>query len=320
MPIILITLILIALSIGSTKINVIGAIKAAVNNNHSDISFRILFHLRMPRVIASIMAGAALAVAGAAIQAVLNNPLASTSIIGVNSGAGLFVIIFIALSPAAYIYLPLIAFAGAFCACFIICLIAFGSDSSKISITLIGIAISSILNSAISDVKTFFPDTMYDSNAFMVGGFSGVTFNKVIPASVIILVSIILFFLFAKNADILTLGEEKASTLGLNVKATRFLFITLACFLAGSAVSFSGLISFVGLVVPHICRKLVGCKHTLLFPSCALGGAILVILCDIISRVVFSPYEIPVGIILSFIGGPFFIILILFKKRKSHYA
>ena len=119
MTIILITLILIALSIGSTKINVIGAIKAAVNNNHSDISFRILFHLRMPRVIASIMAGAALAVAGAAIQAVLNNPLASTSIIGVNSGAGLFVIIFIALSPVAYIYLPLIAFAGAFCACFI---------------------------------------------------------------------------------------------------------------------------------------------------------------------------------------------------------
>lgn len=303
-----------SIAVGSAKIDVLSVL--AGDAEGADKS--ILLHVRLPRVLSAVLAGSALAVSGVIIQAVLNNSMASPNIIGVNSGAGLCAIVLIALFPKAYSFLPTAAFFGAVAACLCIYAISAKTGADKMTITLVGIAVGSILSAGISTVKTVFPDSMYDSNTFLVGGLSGITYSRLSPAYFIILAALVFSFILAKDIDVLSLGEKTAKSLGMNVRLTRFLLIITACALAGSAVSFAGLIGFVGLIVPHIARKLVGVKHRLLIPVSALGGATLVLICDIIARVLFAPYEIPVGIILSFVGGPFFISLIMLQRRKRH--
>ncbi len=310
MTVMLITAVIIAISFGSVNINVL-------TNDISPADKKILLFIRLPRVISAVLAGSALAVSGTIIQAVLNNHMASPNIIGVNSGAGLFAIILIAVFPKSYSLMPIVSFIGAMLTCLIIYLIALKTGADKITVTLVGIAIGSILSAGISTVKTLFPDSLYDSNIFLIGSLSGITYSRLFPAVYIIIGSLILSILLVRYIDVICLGESIAASLGVNVNLIRFILLITACALAGSAVSFAGLIGFVGLVVPHIARKLVGSNHSLLIPTSALGGAILVTVCDTLSRVIFAPYEIPVGILLSFIGGPFFIFLIFLQRRHG---
>lgn len=308
-----------ALLFGSTGIRIDEAIQALISGDTAAPAYRILFHLRLPRACAAVLAGSALAVSGVIIQAVLHNAMAAPNIIGVNSGAGLAAILMIAVAPSAIQALPVAAFLGAVIACLCIYGIASRTGAGRITITLVGIAISSILNAGINTVKTVFPDSIYDANAFMIGGISGVTFTRLTPAWGLILVGIALSIFLARDVDILSLGDETAAGLGMHVKGMKLALLMLASVLAGSAVSFAGLLGFVGLVVPHIVRRFVGNKHRALIPLSAVGGAILVLLCDLLGRVLVAPYELPVGIILSFIGGPFFIALILVqRKRDAH--
>ena len=193
------------------------------------------------------------------------------------------------------------------------------TGASRMTITLVGITISSILTAGINTVKTVFPDSLYNSNAFLVGGISGVSMARLNPACWLIGLGLVCAWLMAKDTDVLNLGEETAGSLGMNVKATRFLLLLLASVLAGSAVSFAGLLGFVGLLAPHICRRFVGGAHRRLIPACALGGATLVLLCDLAARLLFAPYELPVGIILSLVGGPFFLMLILVQRKSRLY-
>ena len=151
---------------------------------------------------------------------------------------------------------------------------------------------------------------------FLIGGFSGITLQDLSPAWILIAAGLLAAVLFARESDLLTLGDETAAGLGLNVPLTRFLLLTAASCLAGAAVSFSGLIGFVGLLVPHIARRFTGGRHRLLIPASALLGAALVLICDTLSRVLFAPYELPVGIFLSLLGGPFFLFLLLHKKSS----
>ena len=275
--------------------------------------------MRLPRAFAAVLAGSALAVSGAIIQAVLNNAMAAPNIIGVNSGAGLAVTLLVAVNPAAVSYLPYAAFFGALAACLCIYAIAARTGASRMTITLVGITISSILTAGINTVKTVFPDSLYNSNAFLVGGISGVSMARLNPACWLIGLGLVCAWLMAKDTDVLNLGEETAGSLGMNVKVTRFLLLLLASVLAGSAVSFAGLLGFVGLLAPHICRRFVGGAHQRLIPACALGGATLVLLCDLAARLLFAPYELPVGIILSLVGGPFFLMLILVQRKSRLY-
>ncbi len=310
---------LLAVCFGSTGANISDAVNALLSGNYRDSSFRIIFYIRLPRAIASVLAGCALATAGVIIQAVLNNSMASPNIIGVNSGAGLAVSIVVALFPTGVEYLPVAAFAGAFFACMLIYFISAKTNSSRMTITLVGITISSILSAGINAVKTIFPDSIYNANTFMVGGFSGVGYNDISLAWKFIITGIIIAVFLGKDIDILALGEETATSLGMNVKAKRFILLSLASILAGSAVSFAGLLGFVGLLGPHIARRFVSENHRKLIPVSALIGGILVTFCDLMGRVIFAPYEMPVGIILSFIGGPFFIMLILFQRKSRVY-
>lgn len=311
----LIASLFVSVFFGSTSTSVIQAVKAFFSGDFQDTAYRIIFHVRLPRVAAAVLAGSALSVSGIIIQAVLNNAMAAPNIIGVNAGAGFAAIILIAIFPAALNLLPFVAFFGAMAACLCIYAIAAKTGASRMTITLVGIAVSSILTAGINTVKTVFPDSILNANTFSVGGIAGVAYNRLSPACYIIFIVLLLSFLLAKDIDVLNLGEETAKSLGMNVGAMRFFLLVLASALAGSAVSFAGLLGFVGLVVPHIMRRFVGTNHRLLIPAGALGGAILVLLCDLAGRIIFAPYEVPVGIILSFVGGPFFIMLILTKRK-----
>lgn len=307
-----------ALALGSAHVSIKEAVLAVLKSDIQNTDLRIIFYVRLPRVLGAVLAGSALAVSGVVIQAVLNNAMASPNIIGVNAGAGLTAVLAFSLFPSYLYIVPAASFFGALGASLLIFFIASKTGASRMTVTLVGIAVSSILNAAISVVKTIFPDSVYNMTSFSVGGLAGITYENIYYVLPAIIISIVILCFLAYDIDILNLGEETAQSLGMNIRLMRFGLLILASILAGSAVSFAGLISFVGLVVPHIMRKIAGNNHKILIPASALGGAILVLVCDLIGRTLFAPYEIPVGIILSFIGGPFFIALILKRGRKIY--
>ena len=277
---------------------------------------RIALYARLPRTCGCIVAGAALAVSGAVIQGVLSNPLAAPNVIGVNSGAGLAAAFCCAFLPGAYALVPFAAFLGALLSVLLVLLIAERTGASKITLVLGGVAISSVLSAGVDAVVTFVPDALVGYSDFRIGSLSGLTTQKLAPAAWVVLAALALSFSLTHELDLLMLGRDTARSLGLRAGKMRILLLAVAAALAGAAVSFAGLLGFVGLIVPHIMRRLVGDESRLLLPGCAMGGAVMLLLCDLASRMLFRPYELPVGIALSFIGGPFFVWLLL-RQRKG---
>ena len=294
----------LSLCVGSAQISIREAVSALQNGSLTPDS-RILFYVRLPRALAAVLSGAALAVSGVLLQNVLNNALAAPNIIGVNAGAGFAVLFLLAVFPTATAFLPFAAFLGALFASLLIYAVAAKSGASRTTITLAGVALSSVFTAGSNAIKTFFPDTIYNSSSFFIGGFSGIAYKNLTPAWIAILLGLLLAVLFSGEMDVLSLGDETAQSLGMRVQGTRFLLLMTASLLAGGAVSFSGLLGFVGLIVPHILRHFIGARHRILVPLSALFGASFVLLCDTLSRTLFSPYEIPVGIVLSLPVLPF---------------
>ncbi|MCX7657045.1 MAG: iron ABC transporter permease [Oscillospiraceae bacterium] len=278
---------------------------------------KIILHVRIPRLFAAILAGAGLSVSGLLIQTVLANPLASPGIIGVNSGAGLFVVACMAVFPQKIAMLPFAAFAGGMLAVFLVYSIASKTGASRITLILSGAAISSFMSAGTNTILTFYPDAISAYSSFQHGGFAGVSINTLIYPASIILVGIFLTIIFSAELDIIGLGENNAFSLGLNIKFYRLFFLAIASALAGSVVSFAGLIGFVGLIVPHMVRFLLkGAAKLELLAICPLLGAAFLTLCDLAARTIFAPFEFPVGIVVSFLGVPFFLWL-LFNKEKG---
>lgn len=304
-----------ALAIGSSDASLPDALKALWRGDRSDPAWRIIAYIRLPRALGALLAGAALSVSGIIIQAVLNNPMAAPNLIGVNAGAGFFVIVAMALFPQMIAYLPLAAFLGALLAALLIYAVSAVTGAGRVTVTLVGVAVGSILTAGINTVKTLFPDSVYDVSGFLIGGLSAVSFRSVLPAAVLILPALLLAALCARSLDALSLGGAVAGGIGVSVRRSRFLWLVLASILAGAAVSFAGLIGFVGLIVPHIMRRLVGGTHRRLISMSIFGGSAFLLLADTVSRLMFAPYELPVGILLSLIGGPFFICLLLWERR-----
>lgn len=312
----LLTLAAAALSlwIGSVELSPGQVWTSLIGQDKSSVAARIIRYSRLPRTAAALLAGAALAVSGAVIQTVLNNPLASPGVIGVNSSAGLAVALVCAIAPQTQQYTPLVAFIGAWLGVLLIMGLSQSTGASRITVILAGVAISNLFSAGIDAVVTFVPDALNGVTDFRIGGFTGVTMSQLAPAAGMIFFSFLLVFSLAQQLDILALGSDTAQSLGLSVKSIRFLLLALAAALAGAAVSFSGLLSFVGLIVPHIMRRLVGEDSLPLLAGSALGGALFVTVCDLLARVLFSPFELPVGIVLAFAGAPFFLWL-LFRQR-----
>ncbi|MGN0618618.1 MAG: FecCD family ABC transporter permease [Ruminiclostridium sp.] len=308
---------LLGIFLGSTPLSFEEVFSCFENGFGSSAGGRIFLYVRLPRTLAAIVCGGALAMSGAVIQAVLANRLASPSIIGVNSGAGLAVTLCTALGIYGGWQLSLSAFLGGFMVVMLVSLGARKWGASRGTVILIGVAANSLLGAVTDAIVTFFPDVGVMSNNFKVGEFSAVTYDKLLPAGIAILLTAAVLLTLTNELDVLTLGDESAKGLGMNTSLVRTLFLLLSALLAGCAVSLAGLVSFVGLIVPHAVRRLAGSKSSRLIPLCGLFGGAFVCLCDTAARTFFAPYEIPVGIIMSFFGAPFFV-FILIKGKGGH--
>ena len=227
----------------------------------------------------------------------------------------MFAIILSALFPQWLGFSPLAAFLGALIAAALVYLIAVRTGASRMTIVLAGVAVSSILSAFTDTILTLYPDAQAGRTEFLIGSFSGVTMDNVKLAGACILFGIAACLVLSYDMNVLSLGDSTAMSLGMRTGVYQMIFLILAALLAGSAVSFSGLIGFVGLIVPHAARVLAGRDNRVLIPLCALLGGAFTLGCDILARVLFAPYELPVGIVMSFLGGPFFLYLLLRQKR-----
>ncbi|MDY3928521.1 MAG: iron ABC transporter permease [Clostridia bacterium] len=308
---------ILGIIMGSTSLTFSEICEAFEKGFDSSAGGRIFAYVRLPRTAAAIVCGAALAVSGAVIQAVLANRLASPSIIGVNSGAGLAVTLCTALGIYGGWRLSVFAFTGAFAAVMLVSVGARRWGASRGTVILIGVAMNSFLGAVSDTIVTFVPEVGVMSNDFKVGEFTAVTYQKLIPAAVLIFFAIAVLITLNNELDVLTLGEDNAKGLGMNTSLMRSVFLMLAALLAGCAVSMAGLLSFVGLVVPHAVRRISGSRSLHFLTLCALFGGGFVCLCDTVARTAFAPYEIPVGIIMAFLGAPFFV-FILVKGKGGH--
>ena len=306
---------LLNLCLGAEKVPLVQVLRALVGQGSGTTAFRIVRYVRLPRLCACLLAGGALAASGTIIQGVLSNALAAPSTIGVNAGAGLMVALCCAVAPTVLNLVPLAAMVGAFLGVMTVLLIARRTGASKITLVLAGVAVSSIFSAGIDAVITFVPEALTGYSDFRIGGFSGVSMARIFPALWPAALSFSASLLLHNEMDVLMLGTEQAQSLGLPAEKLRIALLGLAAVLAGSAVSVGGLVGFVGLIVPHIMRSLVGEESGPLLASSALGGAALLAACDLAGRLIFAPYEIPVGIVMALTGGPFFIWLLQRRGR-----
>lgn len=293
-----------------------GEVLAALTGRGSGAAVSIVLYARLPRTCGCLLAGAALAAAGTVIQGVLGNPLAAPNVIGVNAGAGLCTALCAALWPARTAALPFAAFLGALGGVGLVLVIGSRTGASKMTLVLAGVAVSGMFSAGIDAVLTFFPDALNGYTDFRVGGVANLSMSRVAPAFWVILTALLLALSLAGEMDVLLLGEETARSLGLPARRLRMVLLALAAALAGAAVSFAGLLGFVGLIAPHMVRRLIGEDSSArLLCASALGGAALLTLCDVLARILFAPYELPVGVVLSLLGGPFFLWLLLRQRR-----
>ena len=305
----------LSLSIGSVPLSPAQVLGALTGQLTGTIPAQIVRFVRLPRTLACLTAGAALATSGAVIQGVLANPLAAPNIIGVNSGAGLAAALCCALLPSVPALVPALSFLGALAGVLLVLLLAQRTGAARITLVLAGVAVSSMFGAGIDAVLTFVPEALNGYSDFRIGSLANVSLDRVLPAGGLILAALAAVLWFAKEMDLLLLGADTAQSLGLPVKRIRLTLLTLAAALAGAAVSLAGLLGFVGLLVPHMMRRLVGEDSRPLLLASALGGAALLTGCDLLARVLFAPYELPVGIVLSLLGGPFFLWLLLGRRR-----
>lgn len=317
--VLLVLAICLSLFTGSSSLSMTQLLEQLRTGDTAGTAYRIFVYVRLPRTLAAIAAGAALAVSGAIIQAVLNNSLASPNIIGVNSGAGFCALLAASLFPAATMLVPVAAFLGALATSLFIYALAAKTGASRMTLVLAGVAIGSILSAGMDVLMILFPDDVVGATGFLVGSFSGVTMLTLQPAAVLILIGLVLALVFGYDLNVLALGEEIASGLGMRVARMRFVLIAISALLAGAAVSFAGLLGFIGLMVPHICRRFLGADNRVVLPCAMLLGAVFALVCDTLGRLIFAPFEIPVGILLALLGGPFFLFLLLKGGRGRMY-
>lgn len=308
--------ILLSLSLGAAQLSSY-ELWNALCNGPLDTAGYIFWYVRLPRTAASLLAGAALSVSGAVIQTVLNNKLASPGIIGVNAGAGVAVTLCCALEFLSGWAISISAFLGAMVSVLVVVYVSKRTGASRTTVILGGVAVNSFLNAFSEAIVTLIPEVSALRGDFRVGGFSSVSYTRLIPAAVLIFASLIIIFTMCNELDILALGEDIATSLGVPASRMRTVFLILAAMLSGAAVSFAGLLGFVGLIVPHAMRRFVGNENRYLLPSCALGGAGFVTICDLVARLLFVPFELPVGILMSMFGGPFFLLLLM-KQKGGH--
>ncbi|CEK29464.1 ferrichrome transport system permease FhuG [[Clostridium] sordellii] len=318
--ILIITTFLVSLNTGSLAIAPSDVIKTLIGQGSKSQEIAI-FKLRLPRIVIGILVGTALAIAGTILQGVTKNDLADSGILGINSGAALFVVVYIfimngnvydGISNMTIFTMPLVALSGAIFGAFLIYILAWKNGINSSRLLLIGIGINVAFTSILTIFQLKFTTQEFNRvMAWTSGSIWGASWKYVLAVLPFILIFVILTIYKSRYLDALNLGDEVATGLGVEVEKERRKLIIYAVILAGVATSVAGSIAFLGLIAPHIARKLVGPKHKNLIPTAALVGSLILLVGDTIARNIIAPMELPVGIVVSVIGVPYFIYLML---------
>ena len=279
----------------------------------------IVLNIRLPRIIAAGLAGFSLSLGGLVFQAILRNPLADPFILGVSSGGAFGAVLGIMLGFSFNLGIPLLSFAGAMLTIYLVLIMGqreMGMESS--TILLAGVIINAFFTAIIMFfISTAADDRLHTMLFWLYGDLSQSAYVQFAIIAPVVVMAFVILYGLSRHLNLITAGEETALQLGVDIKRTKMICFLVVSLVIGLVVSFSGLIGFVGLIVPHLGRMVLGSDHRLLMPVSALGGAVFLISADTVARTIISPSELPVGVITAFIGAPFFIYLL--KTRGSRW-
>ena len=312
--ILLIVLLVLLTTVGSVNLS-FGEIISALINDDNKMVTTIVYKMRLPRNILAVLVGANLAVSGILLQSVMKNPLADPGITGVSTGASVAAIIILLVAPQFTNILPIAAFIGGAIACMLVFLMAYKNGLKPGRIVLAGVAINTILGGVISYLSTMYSDRIQSAMLWLNGSLATKTWADVEMLFIYSIVGLIVSLLLIRSANVLQLGDDAATNLGFNVNLTRLLISVVAVFLAATSTAVVGVISFVGLIVPHISRMIMGSDHKFTIPFSIILGSMVLLVADTLGRTIGGAVEIPVGVIMSIVGGPFF--LYLLRKRGN---
>lgn len=304
-----------AINIGSLKVSFPDLMRGLFVERIEEVA--VIYDLRFPRIIISMLAGAAIAVSGVLFQAVLKNPLADPGIIGISSGASFAAVLITAFAPQLYFFTPLVAFLGGVVAFFLVYFLSWKGGLSPLRIILTGVAVDAFFTGLSSAFNSMSGGNMSGVASIVEANITQKTWDDVTTMVPYVVAGLFLACLFIRECNLMSLEDKTVRSLGMNVNATRIVISLIAVLLASISTAIAGAVSFLGLIVPHIGRILVGSDHRALIPFSALAGACFFLLADTIGRTIAAPYEISAAVIMSVVGGPFFIILL---RRSRKYA
>jgi iron complex transport system permease protein len=312
----------------STVLSILAKRVPLLNNlvDSSNISYvdeAIIIQIRMPRVLAGALVGAALAAAGVVFQGIFKNPMADPYVLGVSAGAAvgasLAIVLGVGFTFLGLNTVPILAFACSLIAVFIVYNISrVGSRVPVTTLLLSGIAVSIFLSAIVAILQVIAGGRLHVVVFWLMGGLSYVEWKDIWATLPLICIGTAATYFYARDLNILTLGEETAQHLGVDIEKVKKLLLIFGSLVTAAAVSISGLIGFIGLIIPHITRIVIGPDHRILLPTSIIVGASFLVICDALARVIVSPVELPVGVITALSGGPFFIYLL--RRKKESYA
>ena len=311
----LVILFFLSANLGSLKVTFVQMLKGLFVSYDQDVA--TIYDLRFPRILISMLAGAAIAVSGVLFQAVLKNPLADPGIIGISSGASFTAVLVTAFAPNLYFFTPLAAFVGGVIAFLLVYILSWKGGLSPLRIILTGVAVNAFFTGLSNAFNSMSGGNLSGVASIVEGNITQKTWDDVTTLFPYVLVGLILACIYIGECNLLSLEDKTARGLGLNVNQTRIVISLVAVLLASISTAIAGAVSFLGLIVPHIGRILVGSDHKRLIPFSMLAGAFTFLLADTVGRTIASPYEISAAVIMSVVGGPFFILLL---RRSGNYG
>jgi iron complex transport system permease protein len=320
MTVLIVVAFLFSLMSGSTCISLVNVVKALFGNSDENIIL-IIRHIRLPRTVMAFITGASLAVSGCVFQGILKNSLVDPFTLGVSGGAafGATVAFISGLAAVTSFFIPVCAFLGVLLSVLVVYLLSVHKRFNSNTMVLSGVVVSYVFSSAVMLMFVLSPaNNIQAAFVWLMGSFSMFDERMIIFVAIVVFFGIVVLSLSGNIVNAVSLGGEKSKTFGINIeRSIKFLFLT-ASFITSATVSVCGIIGFVGLMVPHIMRRIVGTNNMILIPASALAGAVFLLMCDSLGRLLFDPIVIPVGVITSIIGGAFFIFLLLKSEKSIH--
>ncbi len=316
-----------AVQAGAVRIEPFTLLRAALSslglrlNAPSQRDLTIALYIRLPRVVTALLVGSTLSICGVAMQGLFRNPMASPDILGITAGGSLGAVTAIhsGLYAVSTFFLPAFAMTGAMSASALIYAISsYRGKTSLLFVVLAGLAVSSFLNGLVSAVLLF--SRQYEVSQFIfwtMGSFDGRMWKHIVVPLPVLIPGVVMLFLFARDLNMFALGEENAHSLGLNVEWTKRIILGITAVITGMAVAIGGPVGFVGLLIPHLFRFVVGPDHRVLLPVAGIGGGAFLVLADLVGRILIPPFEIRVGIVTAVVGSPYFLYLIIRFQRKG---